>query len=526
MGARVRAAAVRPARRQRRVLRRARQHDVRHRRLRDRLRARAAAGRRRPGVGGRADPARAGPGAPARARRPARGGAGAAAARRRCCRARSSPSPSRWRWARRSRWPTRERRSCARSSPFLSPAPLVFLFFFLVVSPVSDLLSAGEASASADGPARSVDADRLRPVRRAAGVDADERTARSTPSGSPTSPASPRARRGTATRRRWPTARRRRSRRSSPASCPSRATCRPRRTTRAASSRCSARSHELAVVEPITDVCPARLCPEARPPVRARLSALADDLTIVAEHLLLPDDLRDGLPAIDRGWLGFGSEAERHVRRHRRHAARATSCSGKVIERLRADDAALGFARVEAALDRPSARPPLVFVHSSLPHGPARYLPDGRAYTIHRRSLPRVRARALDAPPVARRPGLPAARAADAVRRRPLRASVGQGASRRPLRRRGDPRHRRPRRVLPRGRAAPAGDGRRRGPTSRSCRSSSRRPASAPAASRTARCGRSTRCPRSPRPRACGCRGGRTGCRPASGRWTPARRSG
>ena len=64
------------------------------------------------------------------------------------------------------------------------------------------------------------------------------------------------------------------------------------------------------MVEPITDVCPARLCPETRPPVRARLSALADDLTIVAEHLLLPDDLRDGLPALDRGWLGFGSESE------------------------------------------------------------------------------------------------------------------------------------------------------------------------------------------------------------------------
>ena len=64
-----------------------------------------------------------------------------------------------------------------------------------------------------------------------------------------------------------------------------------------------ARSHEFSVVEPITDVCPARLCPEAGPPMRARLSALADDLEIVAEHLLLPDDLRDGA-ARDRPRLG------------------------------------------------------------------------------------------------------------------------------------------------------------------------------------------------------------------------------
>jgi hypothetical protein len=119
--------------------------------------------------------------------------------------------------------------------------------------------------------------------------------------------------------------------------------------------------------------------------VRARLSALADDLTIVAEHLLLPDDLRDGLPSIDRGWLGFGSEGT--------FDGIAASGSrdklvGRLVERLRADDAETGFARVAAALDRPSARPPLIFMHSSLPHGPARYLPDGRGYTIHRRAYP------------------------------------------------------------------------------------------------------------------------------------------
>ena len=147
------------------------------------------------------------------------------------------------------------------------------------------------------------------------------------------------------------------------------------------------RSHELAVVEPITDVCPARLCPEPRPPVRARLSALADDLTIVAEHLLLPDDLRDGLPSLDRGWLGFGSEAEGTFAGIAARGSR-DKLVGRLVERLRADDAEAGFARVTAALDRPSARPPLIFMHSSLPHGPARYLPDGRGYTIHRRAYP------------------------------------------------------------------------------------------------------------------------------------------
>ena len=146
------------------------------------------------------------------------------------------------------------------------------------------------------------------------------------------------------------------------------------------------RSHAFTVVEPITDVCPARLCPEARPSVRARLSALADDLTVVAEHLLLPDDLREGLPAIDRGWVGFGSETDPAMTGIAASGGRS-KLIGKVIERLRADDVVSAFARVTDALGRPSARPPLIFMHSSLPHGPSHYLPDGRGYAV-RKSYP------------------------------------------------------------------------------------------------------------------------------------------
>ncbi len=269
---------------------------------------------------------------------------------------------------------------------FLSPAPLVFLFLFLVVSPVSDLLSRGEAAAAVAGPARSstpivfilldelplstllsdgaIDAERFPNLARFAAGATWYRNATtvadSTPEAVPAQLTGELPEAGD-----LPTS-----------------THHPR-----SLFTLFRHSHELDVVEPITDVCPARLCPEARPPVRARLSALADDLTIVAEHLLLPDDLRDGLPAIDRGWLGFGSEAEGQFAGIEARGSR-DKLIGKVVERLRADDAALGFARAEAALDRPSARPPLVFVHSSLPHGPARYVPDGRAYTIHRRSYP------------------------------------------------------------------------------------------------------------------------------------------
>jgi hypothetical protein len=258
---------------------------------------------------------------------------------------------------------------------FLSPAPLVYLAFFLVVSPVSDLLRGNEAAAAVDGPARSstpivhivldelptstltgpdgrIDASLFPSLARLAAGATWYRNA--TTVAASTSEAVPALATGELP---------------DPGRLPT-SSDHPR-----SLFTLFRRSHELSVAEPITDVCPARLCHEARPPVRARLSALADDLAIVGQHLLLPDDLRDGLPAIDRGWIGFRSEGG--------FAGIAAQGSrekliGRVVERLRADDAALEFSRVASVLDRDLARPPLLFVHSSLPHGPSRFLPDGR----------------------------------------------------------------------------------------------------------------------------------------------------
>lgn len=267
---------------------------------------------------------------------------------------------------------------------FLSPAPLVFLAYFLLASPVSDLLLDGEASAAAAGPARSstpiveIVLDEL-PVSTLIGPD------------------------GSIDRALFPNL----ARFASGASWYRNATTVADTTSEAVPAKVTGRlpevgglptssdhpnslftlfrnSHQLSVVEPITDVCPASLCPEPRPSLRARLSALGDDLTIVAQHLLLPDELRDGLPSIDRGWLGFGSES---VTGLEARGGRA-KLLGRVIERLRADDAVTDFSRAASVLDGRSSRPPLIFMHSSLPHGPARFLPDGRGYAIHRKAYP------------------------------------------------------------------------------------------------------------------------------------------
>jgi hypothetical protein len=147
------------------------------------------------------------------------------------------------------------------------------------------------------------------------------------------------------------------------------------------------RSHDLVVVEPLTDVCPADLCAERRPAAPARMRALAGDLTIVAEHLLLPDDLRAKLPPIDRSWAGFGAPEPTAEDVKTGRAARPRY-QKDLLRRLRTNDASKDFAGVTAALARPHTRPPLVFLHSSMPHSPWRYLPDGRSYGFHRESMP------------------------------------------------------------------------------------------------------------------------------------------
>jgi len=150
-----------------------------------------------------------------------------------------------------------------------------------------------------------------------------------------------------------------------------------------------AESHDLIVEEPITDVCPGRLCEEDEPPTGERLRALAHDLGIVVRHLLLPADLRRELPAIDQNWDGFGvKDQEEEEASPEDGFWREGKRRGRVGILLRRSPAVLGWSDVTAAVDRARARPPLVFMHSTLPHASWRFLPDGRRYSLHRERYP------------------------------------------------------------------------------------------------------------------------------------------
>jgi hypothetical protein len=136
------------------------------------------------------------------------------------------------------------------------------------------------------------------------------------------------------------------------------------------------RSHRLSVVEPITDVCPSDLCDEDRPDMADRLTSLAKDLRVVSLHQLLPDDLDDDLPPIDRDWQGFENEAIGP----RANSEQRRAFIEEIFERIDNDDPPAKFAETIKAAGERGARPPFLFLHTSIPHIPWHFTPEGKRY--------------------------------------------------------------------------------------------------------------------------------------------------
>jgi hypothetical protein len=136
------------------------------------------------------------------------------------------------------------------------------------------------------------------------------------------------------------------------------------------------RSHRLSVVEPITDVCPSDLCDEDRPDMADRLTSLAKDLRVVSLHQLLPDDLDDDLPPIDRDWQGFENEAIGP----RANSEQRRAFIEEIFERIDNDDPPGRFEDIIEAAGQRGARPPFLFLHTSIPHIPWHFTPEGKRY--------------------------------------------------------------------------------------------------------------------------------------------------
>jgi hypothetical protein len=127
-------------------------------------------------------------------------------------------------------------------------------------------------------------------------------------------------------------------------------------------------SYELKVFEPITELCPERLCNELFKGFRERMGSLILDLSVVYLHVLLPEDFTSGLPNITQTWRDFAFYTKDFNLVRRPHTAH--KYEPRQFEQF------LGSITL-------AQRPTLYFLHIMLPHFPWMYLPSGKRYSMH-----------------------------------------------------------------------------------------------------------------------------------------------
>lgn len=132
-------------------------------------------------------------------------------------------------------------------------------------------------------------------------------------------------------------------------------------------------SHEMHVVEWVTELCPEAVCEEFAGRAQARFSALLQDVTVVYGHLTLPAPIRDELPSIDGSWKGFLGQAS------------ARDAGTVDVGDLAVPDAPQRSPWIDAiqrlinGIDE-DAPPTLHFAHLQAPHIPWQINPSGSHY--------------------------------------------------------------------------------------------------------------------------------------------------
>jgi sulfatase-like protein len=132
--------------------------------------------------------------------------------------------------------------------------------------------------------------------------------------------------------------------------------------------------YDMDVTETATDLCPERLCgaQEQRGSFGSRINDLVSDLSVVSEHLLLPDAIRAHLPAVDQTFAGFrGGGLDKPGARKG-----AATPRGNAVRESRPKQ----FQRFLRGID--GRRSSLDFLHIQLPHFPWQYLPTGQQYPV------------------------------------------------------------------------------------------------------------------------------------------------
>ena len=120
--------------------------------------------------------------------------------------------------------------------------------------------------------------------------------------------------------------------------------------------------YRLEVQEPITQLCPERLCDSRRAPLPVRLASMLLDSSVVYLNIALPAGLRTHLPPLTENWKDFIHDQ----RWQRRWVAQSRDDRRQVPRDL------------IASISRDDPQPTLYFAHALLPHEPYVYLRSGQ----------------------------------------------------------------------------------------------------------------------------------------------------
>lgn len=140
--------------------------------------------------------------------------------------------------------------------------------------------------------------------------------------------------------------------------------------------------YRLHVHEPLTELCPAVLCPPDRPGAGAWLAGVLSDLSVVYLQAVLPNGLAAELPPVTQSWRDFAADPTMQSRWALLRGQDRRTPADRFIASI-----------APAAAD---ARPPLHFLHVLLPHEPWTHLPTGQRHSLHPHIVGGIRGRWRD----------------------------------------------------------------------------------------------------------------------------------
>jgi len=154
------------------------------------------------------------------------------------------------------------------------------------------------------------------------------------------------------------------------------------------------RTHRLKVFEAVTAICPPRLCVQQQDrSTFDRLRAMTADLLVVAAHIQLPPNAREGLPDLTENWAGFGAvDSDSDSADNDNSAVDTDTATGWQSTWLSArgrDHLASARAFIDAVVPDDAAAT-LYFMHTLATHHPLRVLPAGQQIA-NRRRIPGTR---------------------------------------------------------------------------------------------------------------------------------------